>query len=200
VLGRFVVSGCKDLAPKVTIVNFCMKNFGMVSTFSNSCLVMKSWTAPSATTVIGKPVDEVPVVGSQYSFPSLPISTPPVSSIYVEEQKTSIEPTAPLTKKGKKKSKKGIPLDIWGTGSSPPRAHTTSPSQYASAVKKAPVPGTQASIVDSKSPPKHRVERPIKVDIPWLETGSAASSVYTEYRSEAVSLAHMRFIHVTLIN
>jgi hypothetical protein len=154
---------------------------------------MKSWTAPTATSVKGKPVDEVPVVGSEYSFPSLPTSAPIVKNVEKDETGNTKQPTATPTK-GKKKNKKGIPLDIWGTGTSPTPTPTL-PSQYASAVKKAPIPGSQQHTpVEAKSPPRYRVERPVKVDIPWLETGSAASSVYTEYRAEAVSLAHMRYV------
>lgn len=144
--------------------------------------------------------ERVPVVGSEFSFPSLPTST--THSNQQGKGSSTIDPfdkyytQAQSKKKSRKGSKKGIPIDIWSSpveSASHSTSSNSSTSQYSIALKSQAQASPKLNYVRSTSPSTpSRQERPVKVNIPWLSTGTAASSVYTSFRADAVSLAYQR--------
>ncbi|KAL3897853.1 MAG: hypothetical protein SGCHY_003138 [Lobulomycetales sp.] len=181
--------------------------------------VLKSWSAPvSAAAVKTSSPEHVPVVDSPLSFPSLPAAPPrpPVDtdpepylpSASVEEEADVSSSPSHKGRRKKKGRQKGIPLDIWSSGPSPPAFTDTNTPKYASAVKKPPALPDPTATAASRLPTpssskivKVSLIRAIlvsyslwteKVNIPWLETGTASDTVYSEFRQEAIALAHAR--------
>jgi len=178
----------------------CMKGDSCQFLHEGVADLMKSYTAPTATSLVID--DQPPVVGSELLFPALPISQR--DNTYKDSgnshfQDTNGSTNAPLTpgKKGKK-SKKGQILDIWSSTPSyrspqPAPSNVLPTNQYATALKKAPTIAPEPiRKMDPIRPNNFNQHARVKVDLPWMNTGSAANAVYKEFRQEAIELAHAR--------